>query len=73
MVSGWKIGVVLTLHSLAKIAVLSYVKIWRVRNNCTFDSVEISIVLFISCLSSLEKYSVVDFIISLTLFICLKF
>ena len=63
------------LHSLAKMAVLSYVKIWRVRNNSTLDSVEISIVLLensflISCWSSLEKYSVVDFIISLTLFLC---
>ena len=54
--------------------VLSYVKIWRVRNNSTLDSVEISIVLLenlflISCWSSIEKYSVVDFIISLTLFL----
>ena len=54
--------------------VLSYVKIWRVRNNSTLDSVEISIVLLensflISCWSSVEKYSVVDFIISLTLFL----
>ena len=65
------------LHSLAKIVVLSYVKIWRVRNNCTLDSVEISIVLlensfFISCCSCLEKYSVVDFIISLAFISLLK-